>query len=113
MSEYGSVEVIRRKIREGVYSTFVKDTSTNELWKYFLGITSVENGEVVKLPYVSCVKCGSVLTYNSKTGGTSHLRRHADVCQAKSSSSSSCPGIGSFFKPTGVSAAVKSHITEK
>jgi hypothetical protein len=113
MSDYGSVEEIKRKIREGIYSTAAKDSTKNELWKHFVGITTLADGEVVKIPYVSCIKCSSVLTYNSKTGGTSHLRRHVDCCQTKSSSLSSGPGITNFFKPMGVPLSVKSHITEK
>lgn len=112
MSDYGSIDDIKRKIREGVYSTIAKDYSKNELWKYFVDITSVTNGEVIKLPYVSCVKCSSVLTYNSSSGGTSHIRRHADCCQSKTAASSSYPGIGNFFKPTGVTSAAKSQMTD-
>jgi len=41
MSDYGSTDGIKRKIREGMYRTFVKE-STNELWKYFVGISSVD-----------------------------------------------------------------------
>ena len=39
MFHYGSTDKIKRKIREGVYRTFVKQ-STNKLWKYFVGISS-------------------------------------------------------------------------
>jgi len=42
------------------------------------------DGEVTKIPYVSCIRCNTVLTYNCKSGGTSHLRRHVDCCQSKS-----------------------------
>jgi len=34
MSDYGSVEDIRRKIREGIYTTVTKDSARNELWKF-------------------------------------------------------------------------------
>ena len=100
MSQYGSTDEIKRKIREGMYRTFVKE-STNELWKYFVGISSVDGdaNAPVALPFVSCVKCSSVLTYNSKTGGTSHLRRHADGCQSKAGASSSSPGIVLWISP--------------
>jgi hypothetical protein len=112
MSDYGSVEDIRRKIRKGIYTTVAKDSARNELWKFFVCVASTVDGEVTKIPYVSCIRCNTVLTYNSKTDGTSHLRRHVDCCQSKSGSSS-CPGIGSFFKSIGVEASVKSGITEK
>jgi len=113
MSDYGSVEDIKRKIREGIFSTIAKDSARNELWKHFVGITSLVDGEVIKLPYVSCTICSNVLTYNSKTGGTSHLRRHIEYCLSQCGSSSSSLGIGSFFKPIGIPSSVKSGITEK
>jgi uncharacterized protein involved in tolerance to divalent cations len=112
MSDYGSVDDIRRKIREGIYTTATMDSARNELWKFFVGVSATVDGEVTKIPYVSCIRCNTVLTYNSKTGGTSHLRRHVDGCGSKTGSSS-CPGIGSFFKSSGVPASVKSDITEK
>lgn len=62
----------------------------------------------IKFPYVSRIKWSSVLTHNSKSGGTSHLRRHADICNAKLASTST-PAIGIFLKPTGVPASVKSQ----
>ena len=42
MSDYGSVDDIKRKIGDGVYKTFVKSAnSKNELWKYFEGMSTV------------------------------------------------------------------------
>jgi len=38
MSDYGSTDEIKRKIREGMYHTFVKE-STDELRKYFVMIS--------------------------------------------------------------------------
>jgi len=78
MSDYGSVEDIRCKICEGIYTTVTKDSARNELWKFFVCVAATLDGEVTKIPYVSCIRCNTVLTYNSKTGGTSHLRRHVD-----------------------------------
>ena len=49
MSDYGSVESIKQKIREGVYRTFIKDHGKNEPRKYFEGISATENGEETKL----------------------------------------------------------------
>jgi hypothetical protein len=74
MSDYGSIDDIKRKTREGVYSAIAKDYSKNELRKYFVDITSVTNGQVIKLPYVSRVKCSSFRTYNSSSGGISSIR---------------------------------------
>ena len=113
MSDYGSVESIKQKIRQGLYRTFVKDHTKNELWKYFEGVSATEDGEETKLPYVRCMRCSGLLKYNSKSSGTSHLRRHADGCQSKSGAATSNVAIGSFFKPTGIPLTVKSHITDK
>jgi len=109
MSDYGSVEDIERKIREGIFSTIAKDSARNELWKHFVGITSLVDGEVVKLivPYVV------VLIYNSKTGGTSHLQHYIEHCLSNCGSSSSFLGIASFFKPIGIPSSVKSGIIKK
>jgi Hermes transposase DNA-binding domain len=52
-----------------------------------------------------------VLSYDSSKGGTSHLRRHADSCNAGASVNS--PSIANFFKPSGVSNAAKQQIIEK
>jgi len=97
MSDYGSVESIKQKIRQCVYRTFVKDHTKNELWKYFEGVSATEDGEETKLPYVRCTRCSGLLKYNSKSSGTSHLRRHADGCQSKSGAATSNVAIGSFF----------------
>jgi len=76
---------------------------------FFVGITSLVDGEVVKLPCVSCTICSSALTYNSKTGGTSHLRRHIEHGLSNCGSSASSFGIGSFFKPIDILSSVKSR----
>jgi len=49
------------------------------------------------------------MTYDRRNDGTSHLRRHADSCNA----SSSTPAISSFFKSAGVPLAAKQAITDK
>jgi len=66
MSDYGSVESIKQKIRECVYRTFV-DHQKNEVWKYFEGVSASENGEETKLPCVWCMRCSGLLKYNSHT----------------------------------------------
>jgi len=47
MSDYGSVNEIQRKIRDGLFSTFEKECTTNTLWRGFDGIK--ETGEDGKL----------------------------------------------------------------
>jgi hypothetical protein len=114
MSDYGSVEDIKRKIADGTYKLFTKDgTSSNTLWTYFEGIAVVDDaGERMELPFVSCLRCKKVLTYDKVKGGTSHLRRHADNCNAKGLTSSSTP-IDNYFKSCSVPLAAKQYVTEK
>jgi len=67
MSDY--IKDIRRKIREGIYTTVTKDSA--RLWKFFVCIAATVDGKVTKIYYVSCIRCNTVRTYNSKTDGTS------------------------------------------
>ena len=111
MSDYGTPIEIKNKIRDGLYKTRAKDVSKNVLWEHFHAIMFESDGkqEAVELPYVECQKCNKVLTYDSKKGGTSHLRRHADSCIAGNSSTP----ITNFFKSSAVPISVKHGITEK
>jgi hypothetical protein len=111
MSDYGKPEEIKRKLRQHLYCTEAKD-SKNALWQYFRSIYEISGNDKRYLPYVSCVKCDSVLSYDSAKGGTSHLRRHADGCSAVSASSGTT-SVTSFFKTSSVPTAAKTHITER
>jgi hypothetical protein len=115
MSDYGSVEDIKRKIADGTYKLFTKDgTSSNVLWTRFEGIAVVDDaGDRTELPFVSCLRCKKLLTYDKVKGGTSHLRRHADNCNAKGLTSSSTPSIDNYFKSCSVPLAAKQYVTEK
>ena len=84
MSDYGSVEDIKLQIRQNVLKTEPKDSTRNVLWQHFLAITNEVDGEKAAIPYVACIKWGSVLSYDSTKCGTSHLRRHVDGCQTSS-----------------------------
>jgi len=85
MSDCGSLEEIKRKIREGIYSTFAKVFAKKRTVE-IEGISTVEDGKIIKLLYVHCTRYSSILKYNSKTSGTSHIRHHAGSCQTKSGS---------------------------
>lgn len=111
MSDYGSAEDIAKKIDKNIYTTETKDASRNNVWNHFFGISAVIDDERQVIPYVQCIKCKRVLSYDSMKGGTSHLRRHADSCNAGASASS--PSIANFFKLTSVSNAAKQKITEQ
>jgi len=61
-----------------VFKTELKDASKNPLWQNFFAIfEEVGDDKKVVIPFVACVKCSSVMSYNNAKGGTSHLRRHA------------------------------------
>jgi hypothetical protein len=97
-----------------IYATETKDATRNVVWNYFVAISVVTDDERRLIPDVQCIKCKRVLSYDSTKGGlggTSHLRRHADSCNAGASANN--PSIANFFKPSGVSNAVKQQITEK
>ena len=90
MSDFGTVEEIKKKIQRQLYRTEAKETSKNPLWNYFVSIVvTQENGDKQVIPFVSCKKCTAVLSYDSVKGGTSHLRRHVDGCSVPSSGHSS------------------------
>lgn len=111
MSDYGSSDDVKRKIRDNVLKTEPKDATKNPLWQNFVAIyEEVDDNKKVNVPFVACVKCSSVLSYDSGKGGTSHLRRHADVC---SKSSPASPSVSNYFKPASLPKATKELITEK
>ena len=97
MSDYGTVDEIKEKIRKNTYQTELKDSTRNTLWQHFQAITAVIDGDRRTLPYVQCSKCLHLLSYDSKRGGTSHLWRHADLCAAPASAT---PSVTSFFSST-------------
>lgn len=110
MSDYGTVDEIKEKIRKNTYQTELKDSTRNTLWQHFQAITAVIDGDRRTLPYVQCSKCLHLLSYDSKRGGTSHLWRHADLCAAPASAT---PSVTSFFKHMSVPLAAKQKISDK
>jgi hypothetical protein len=108
MSDFGTVEEIRKKIQKQMYLTEAKDASKNPLWSYFLSIVTLVDGDKQVIPFVSCKKCTAVLSYDSVKGGTSHLRRHVDGCSVPTSGQSS---ISNFFKGSGLPKAAKDLVT--
>jgi hypothetical protein len=120
MSDYGSVDEIRRKISEGIYQVFAKGgtaSASSNVWNFFLGINAATGDDAEKrtvLPFVSCKRCSKVLSYDKIKGGTSHLRRHSETCNGKASVSQSTPQISNFFKcKSGVPLSVKQYVTER
>jgi len=69
MSENGSIDNIKRKIRDNVLKTEPKDASKNPLWQNFVAIfEEVDDDKKVVIPFVDCVKCSSVVSYDSAKG---------------------------------------------
>lgn len=63
------------------------------------------------LPFVVCVRCDAVFSYDSAKGGTSHLRRHEEACC--NAMAPTTPSIFNFFKTPRVPKAAKDRVTEK
>jgi len=62
MSKYGSVDNIKRKVRDNVLKTEPKDASKNPLWQNFVDIfEEVDDDKKVVILLVACVKCSSGL----------------------------------------------------
>jgi len=69
MSEYRSIDNIKRKVRENVLKTELKDASKNPLWQNFVAIfEEVADDKKVVIPFIACVKCSSVMSYDSAKG---------------------------------------------
>ena len=69
MSEYRSIDNINRKIRDNVLKTELKDASKNPLWQNFVAIfEEVADDKKVVIPFIACVKCSSVMSYDSAKG---------------------------------------------
>lgn len=115
MSDYGSLDEIRDKIRRNILQTEPKDAARNQIWTKFEAIVDVDTltAERRVLPYVSCCKCCRVLSYDSARGGTSHLRRHADSCTTGSVASFGTSHVTSYFKTIAVPLVAKQQITRK
>ena len=106
-----SAEDIKRKVAKGLLKTVKKRTERNSLWENFDGIEDEESGE---LPYVWCLRCKKVLKYDKVKTGTSHLRRHVQICR-NNEPSTSATKVTNFFKTSTltVPAAAKKDITVK
>jgi len=69
MSEYRAIDNIKSKIRDNVLKTERKDASKNSLWQHFIVIFEEEDDDQkVVIPFVACVKCSSVMSYDSDKG---------------------------------------------
>ena len=61
--------ILKRKIRDNVLKTEPKDASKNPLWQNFVAIfEEVDDDKKVIIPFVDCIKCSSVMSYNSSIG---------------------------------------------
>ena len=85
------MEDISRKIRDGTYSTVSKESAIT-LLKYFVCVAATVDDEVTKNPYVSCIRCNTVLTSYIiivRLVEPRTFRRHVDSC-----------GVGPTAPPT-------------
>ena len=108
MSDNLSVEEVSRKLKEGIFLTTEKESGKNELWKLFRGIIGEDKKELHL--FVICVRCNKILSYDSRKGGTSHLRRHADSCKGASTSGIS-QKMPTFFRANAIPLSVKQNVS--
>lgn len=80
-------ENIRRKLDQGILKTCCKPTTaTASWWKTFVRIQDEKENII---PYVQCMKCLSILAYDSSKTGSSTHKLHAENCLGGGTSSSS------------------------
>ena len=82
MSSNISGNDVYRKIREGVYKTFERDTTKNDLWRCFLGISkadgSTEGQNCVGVTEIPTFSAGNVSRF-CRTTKSKVERRTCDV----------------------------------
>ena len=73
-----SIAEIKRRLAAGEYGLVAKEGAKAAVWKTF---KLVVDSEKKVLDYVQCIKCKTVLSYDSKRTGTSTMGRHMEkVC---------------------------------
>ena len=105
-------EDIKKKIEQGVFKTCGKSpTATASWWDTFARIQD-DNGNII--PFVQCVKCSSILAYDSNRTGSSAQKAHAEACRGGGDASARRnQDIRTMLnKDNNVSAAEKSSFIE-
>ncbi|CAF1210394.1 unnamed protein product [Adineta steineri] len=78
-------ENIKTKLEKSTFKTCLKTkTATATWWKKFLRIQD-DKDDIV--PYVQCIKCLSIFSYDSNKTGSSTHKAHSESCLGGSNSS--------------------------
>lgn len=73
-----SKEDVKSKLDKGIFKTCPKpNTATATWWKSFVRI---QDDKEDIIPYVQCIKCLTVLVYDSTKTGSSTHKAHAETC---------------------------------
>jgi len=104
-------ENIKKKIEQGIFKTCGKSsTATASWWNRFVRIQDDEENII---SFVQCIKCLSVLAYDSNKTGSSAQKSHAEACRGGVANASNNQDIRIMLnKDNNVSAAEKSSFTE-
>jgi len=78
-----SKESVKKSLEKGDYRTCDKPPQAKALW--WSNFKRIQDQMNNLLPYVQCIRCKHLLTYDSKSTGTRSLSSHAQSCKAISS----------------------------
>ncbi len=99
---------IKKKIKSGEL-TLSNFEGKSEVWKHFRQFVGSDNKCV---GFVECIKCSTLLAYDSKKTGTLTLSRHMkQTCLGRKDDSQ--PSMSSFVTPPSIPVRVKQALTEK
>ena len=71
-------ENMLKKLKQGKFTTCSKTTTATALWwKRFVQIKDDKENII---PFVQCIKCLSILAYDSNKLGSSSHKTHAEAC---------------------------------
>ena len=76
-------EGVKRALEKGLYTNCDRpSTCSANWWKNF---TCIIDENKCSIPFVQCVRCKSLLAYDSRKNGTSTLKAHSNSCKIPAS----------------------------
>jgi hypothetical protein len=105
-------ENIKKKIDEGIFKTCAKSKSATASW--WNNFVRIKDDKEKIIPFIQCIKCLSILVYESSKTGSSTHRSHAQTCLGGGppSTSKNQNIISMMNKENHVPAATKRSFTE-
>ncbi|KAL0179893.1 hypothetical protein M9458_025335, partial [Cirrhinus mrigala] len=102
------LEDVQKKIKMGEL-TLSKFGGKSEVWKHFQQVVGSDN---ICVGFVKCIKCGTLLAYDSKKTGTSTMNRHMkQACHGRKDDSQ--PSMSSFVTSPSIPLRARQALTEK